>query len=55
MGTLSNKYFNAQAVEEALDKGVAAYDNMGRLSLCTTAQTLDLITRESTFSRLLTS
>lgn len=33
MGTLSNKYFNAQAVEEALDKGVAAYDNMGQIEL----------------------
>lgn len=33
MGTLSNKYFNAQAVEDALDKGVAAYDSMGQIEL----------------------
>lgn len=33
MGTLSNKYFNAQAVGDALDKGVAAYDNMGQIEL----------------------
>lgn len=33
MGTLSNKYFNAQAVEDALDKGVAAYDNVGQIEL----------------------
>lgn len=33
MGTLSNKYPNAQAVENALNKGVDAYDNMGQIEL----------------------